>query len=246
MRAPPDSDIGPGGEMQVATHQGLTGQRFGRLTVIGPAGSNKHGKRLWLCSCECGRQTTAVGSHLINGHTKSCGCLVADTFLQYNLDHGLAGTRLYGSWLNMMRRCYNPSDAYYEDYGARGVKVCLRWHDLSNFAADMGHPPEGLSIDRINNDGHYSCGKCDECLSNNWPMNCRWATPTEQSRNTRFNRNITFQGETRCLSEWAQRLGIKRNTLDGRLQRGWSVDRAFTTPPQPSKRIYKRKKETTR
>lgn len=197
----------------------VAGTKYGRLTVIEQTGRDKNHKKLYLCRCECGEEKVFIGSRLKSGHTKSCGCLSRDTVIARSTKHSLSRTRAAASWANMMYRCYDPQEAYYHRYGARGIKVCERWHDLKNFFEDMGERPEGQTLERINNDGDYE------------PGNCKWASPLEQSQNTSFNRQLTFNGLTLCLSEWARRAGIKRNTIEGRLDRGWSIEQALTIPP---------------
>jgi hypothetical protein len=120
----------------------------------------------------------------------------------------------------MMQRCRNPKSTGWKHYGGRGVKICERWLDFKNFLADMGPRPIGTSIERKERDGDYE------------PINCRWATAGEQSRNTRRTKLVTFNGETMCLKDWAARLGVRYNTLVLRLLRGWSVERMMITPFQ--------------
>lgn len=121
-------------------------------------------------------------------------------------------------WEGMIGRCTNRSNKSYPSYGGRGIMVCQRWLDSYDaFESDMGKRPTGSSIDRIDNDGNYE------------PGNCRWATPSEQSRNTRTNHLITFNGETHLVVEWAELLGISRITLAGRLRR-MSVEKALLQP----------------
>jgi hypothetical protein len=141
-----------------------------------------------------------------------------EKFTKPRICHGLTGTRIRAVWRHMMQRCYDSKRYGYQWYGARGIKVCERWHDLVNFAADMGHPPEGLTLDRINNDGDYE------------PSNCRWASPKEQARNTRRNRYLEFRGQRKIMTEWAQEMGIRDGTLFQRLARGLSVEDALTLP----------------
>lgn len=129
-------------------------------------------------------------------------------------------TRTYRAWTEMKRRCNAPPGrAAHRDYVQRGIKVCDRWRrDYFAFLADMGDAPEGHSLDRINNDGNYE------------PGNCRWATPQQQSANSRVPRTIEHGGEVHCIAEWARRLGMPAGLLYHRLYAGWSVERAFTTP----------------
>jgi hypothetical protein len=135
--------------------------------------------------------------------------------------HGLRNKRAYGVWCGMNNRCRNKNDPAYPDYGGRGIAVCDAWKKFSQFYADMGDPPSGHSIDRIDNDGNYE------------PGNCRWATRTEQSRNRRNNVLFTFKGETHPLSVWAARFGLKYKTVHLRVRNGWDIYKALSTPPIP-------------
>jgi hypothetical protein len=120
----------------------------------------------------------------------------------------------------MKNRCTNPNNKDHALYAGRGIRLALRWEIFENFLADMGERPPGMSIDRIDNNGNYE------------PGNCRWATSKEQTRNKRVNRMVLWRGQSLCLVEWADRVGIPRSVLNDRLRRGWTVDRAFTTPVQ--------------
>lgn len=143
----------------------------------------------------------------------------------------------YGSWANMNYRCHNPDHPWYPDYGARGIFVCDRWRDdYDAFYQDMGPRPEGMTLERIDLNGNYE------------PNNCRWATRLEQSRNTRRNRTVTFQGETLCVAEWAERLGLHKSALEQRLNK-YSVEKAMTSewykrakPEHGTVYMYTRKK----
>lgn len=132
--------------------------------------------------------------------------------------HGLSGTRVYNSWANMMARCYKPSRHDYYRYGGRGIKVCKRWHSILNFFADMGHPPAGKSLDRINNERGYS------------PSNCRWASLFEQARNTRRNVYVEIDGEKMCVAEWSRRAGLHSGLANTRFRAGWSRTDSITVP----------------
>jgi hypothetical protein len=120
----------------------------------------------------------------------------------------MSGTSEYKRWHGMIKRTSDPANKDFKHYGARGISVCERWLDFSNFISDMGMCPPKLELDRIDNDGDYT------------PDNCRWASRTVQCRNTRANRLITFNGETLPMSAWAERLGIARTTIERRLNRG--------------------------
>lgn len=154
----------------------LTGLKFGRLLVLCRDGSDKYGEAMWLCSCECGESKRTLGKSLRNGRTKSCGCLAIES-ARNNATHGMTTTRAFGAWNSMIQRCTNPNVKSYKDYGARGISVCKEWaSSFTSFYSYMGERPEGMSIDRINNDKGYS------------PDNCRWATNDAQARNKRNTR----------------------------------------------------------
>jgi hypothetical protein len=135
-------------------------------------------------------------------------------------------------WAAMKQRCYNPKAQQYKNYGARGIQVCDRWlNSYMAFEQDMGLKPEGLSLDRIDNNGNYE------------PGNCRWATAKQQRRNQRNNRSLTFQGETKTIADWADQLGLSRVTVNGRLQRGFSCEEALlpTSATRGSNQYVKQK-----
>lgn len=159
----------------------ITGKKFGRLTVIGRAGYDKHGA-IWKCICDCGRVKEISFRHIANGNTKSCGCLrkELDQIRNKGADnpsykHGGSHSRLYVIWSNMKQRCLNPNATEYSAYGGRGITVCSEWlHDFKLFqgwALSHGYQDD-LTIDRIDNDKGYS------------PDNCRWATKEQQYGNT--------------------------------------------------------------
>lgn len=132
--------------------------------------------------------------------------------------HGGTGTPEYHAWLAMKRRCYLPTIEAFQHYGGRGIAVCDRWRDsFPNFLADMGpRPSDGHSLDRIDNNGHYS------------PENCRWATIYEQNNNRENGRYLTHDGATLNVTEWAERTGISMATITRRLNGGWPVDEALS------------------
>lgn len=136
-----------------------------------------------------------------------------------NIKHGGHGTLTYARWKSMMQRCHTTSATKFKHYGAKGITVCERWHDFAAFLADMGECPDGtMTLDRIDNTQGYA------------PGNCRWATMAEQNRNRSHCVELTHQGRTMILRDWAAEIGINSNTLAQRLYLGWSVERALTTP----------------
>jgi hypothetical protein len=124
----------------------------------------------------------------------------------------------YLVWYQMHYRAAGHRAHHKRAYVDRGIKVCERWASFDNFYADMGNPPDGLTLDREDNDGDYS------------PENCRWVTRKEQMRNQTRTRWVEFGGERMALSAWAERVGLHREVLRGRLERGWPIERALTEP----------------
>lgn len=206
-----------------------------------PARTLRSGKKkgAWQCRCDCGATKVVLAAALLSGNTLSCGCLGIENRRRARTKHGGCGHRgaercslLYVTWRSMRRRCHAVSDTAFPNYGGRGIYVCTRWRDdFAAFREDMGERPSlAHSIDRIDNEGSYTCGKCDECREKGAPMNCRWADRKTQSRNTRQNRMIEYSGETMCLNDWAARYGMPRECLRGRLNMGWPIERALTAP----------------
>ena len=198
----------------------LLGQKFGRLTVIKEA-ENKGKHRMWICKCECGKEKIIYQTHITTGKTTSCGCfrneIVSETAKTIKTKHGMFGTRLYGIWHGIKTRCENPHNRNYQNYGGRDIRLCDEWQDFEPFkewAFNNGYK-DSLTIDRIDVNGNYE------------PSNCRWATVKEQQNNKRTNHIVTYNGETKTVSQWAEELGINRETIYTRLSRGWSAERAL-------------------
>jgi hypothetical protein len=190
----------------------LTDKEFGKLRVLGFIGKNKYNYAIWNCACECGNTKEILGTYLIRGFVKSCGCATGY--------HGFTSTPTYYSWAQMVQRCTNPNNDRAKDYLDRGIKLYPPWRKFINFLNDMGERPPGTSIERKDNDGDYT------------PDNCKWGTPKEQSNNTRRNINITHDGKTMSVSQWARHLGIEVGTLHSRIRRHWEPGEALTKPVQ--------------
>ena len=205
----------------------LSGQKFGRLTVverrenyIDPKGKQRS---KWRCECECGNIVDVVGSVLKNGHTKSCGCLRKETSVAVNRTHGMIDTPIYKEWENMKARCYIKSSSRYHRYGARGITVCDRWRNsFEAFYEDVSKLPHfgecGYTINRIDNDGNYE------------PNNVEWADKITQANNTSTNHYVTYKGKTQTIAQWAREFHIGSATLLYRLKAGWNIERALTEP----------------
>lgn len=204
------------------------GDRFGRWTALEKTESRTYlsGTIIHLheCRCDCGT-IQMVGSYkLRTGHSKSCGCLQSEITTRRSTKHGFSPKirdrpRIYGVWCNMINRCTNPNVRQYDDYGGRGITVCERWlNSFENFLEDMGEPPPGMTIDRLDNHKGY------------FKENCAWRTPLHQARNRRSSVVITFDGLTMTLVEWAEYLGVSYRMLRGRREQGWSVERMLTEP----------------
>lgn len=199
----------------------LVGKKYGRLTVLEYGELDNRGKSIWKCRCECGSIGVFRGTHLISGHTTSCGCYNTDKIKERVTTHGMSKTRLYNVWKGMLKRCYYDNATGYEHYGEKGIRVCDEWFEFEKFRewANTNGYADDLTIDRIDNDKNYT------------PDNCRWVDMGAQLRNTSRNRFITFRNETHCMKEWAEKLGMNYSTLRQRLGvYGWSVERALTTP----------------
>lgn len=187
-----------------------TGDKFTRWTVIGPA--PKRGKMNYhLCRCDCGKVKEVRCSTLRAGLSMSCGCLL--------VKHGFYKLPEFQIWRGIVHRCTNPRYHSFPNYGGRGITISDEWMDFARFYADMGaRPSESHSVERKDNSKGYSSD------------NCVWATPVEQSRNTRRSVMIEFQGERLCMAEWAERRGWSYWMLRARFRAGWDVERALTTP----------------
>jgi hypothetical protein len=176
------------------------GTKFGRLTALSEVPNSTKGQgALILCLCECGQRTTVTPSNLRRGHTKSCGCLVRK--------HGQGNretqhrTPTYVAWFNMLQRCENPKHPAYRSYGAKGIEVCITWHEFNAFLHDMGPRPDGRSL-----------GRFDHCKSYA-PGNVAWQTPAEQRACRKLKPNINARN---CAERAAQSTheGISQAAVD--------------------------------
>lgn len=215
----------------------LTGMKFGKLTVIEISQEKDRKSVRWLCKCECGNMTVVQSSHLVSGHTKSCGCITNAPRTTVNGVSTIVHTKrgvphndpLYNTYRGMLQRCYNSNLDKYNDYGARGIKVCDEWQQFDDFKkwSIKNGWEKGLSIDRIDVNGDYC------------PNNCRWADPITQANNKRNNRLIEYNGELKTMKQWADYAGISYFTLRQRLDSGWTIEEAIKRDVKKKNNIAK-------
>jgi hypothetical protein len=194
----------------------VIGQKYGKLTIL--SAERMDGYVMCRCQCECGHIKDVRLGNLRTGHTKTCGNHSKEFV---HRTHGMSKTRLDRIYRKMRNRCNNPNDDAYKHYGLRGITVCDEWlsHPESFFewALSNGYS-DNLTIDRIDNAGNYE------------PTNCRWITMKEQCENRSSNRLLTFRGETKTVTQWAEHFNIKSSLIFDRLDRGWSVEDALLLP----------------
>jgi len=205
------------GRLRMSNQLDLTGQRFGRLTVIKRCGTSKEGQKIYLCKCDCGNTKEVKSGNLKSGNVRSCGCLRKETTRRINKErntrHGGCGTRLYGIWFDMRQRCNWEKSINWANYGGRGIKVCDEWQvdfvPFRDWALANGYRDD-LTLDRIDVDGNYC------------PDNCRWADLDEQNNNKRTCVYVTIDGVTKTVTEWCKETGVNRKTAFNRIKRGWN------------------------
>ena len=169
---------------------------------------------MWLCDCDCGKQTTVALGNLRSGQVISCGCRRKEVLDKKT--HGRSHLVEYNTWKKMIARCTDSSVEKYDNYGGRGIKVCAEWlNSFENFYADLGKRPPNTSLGRKDNNGDYG------------PANCSWESIEQQANNKSNTRKVTYNGETKSVAQWAKELDINKYTLYSRLN-VMSVERAMT------------------
>ena len=192
------------------------GMKFNKLTILKSADKDNHGNTLIKCLCDCGNEKILTLSAVKRGVIKSCGCgkkAYKESFIKEHITHGHSKTRLYRIYHGMITRCNNPKREDYKHYGGRDIKVCDEWYNnylaFEKWALSNGYD-KSLTIDRIDVNKDYS------------PDNCKWVTRKEQSRNQERTVYLTYNGEKKPMSEWAELLGISYWTLRSRIKYGWT------------------------
>jgi hypothetical protein len=215
-----DKDVMPKGIR--TDYQALVGTTRFLLTVL--AVDKTENQTVYLkCRCDCGRELLVRGPSLTSGNTRSCGCLLTENRHQRGTREKSKNPPEYGIWVAMLQRCYNPKHSAYPNYGGRGISVCDEWrHDFKAFFAAMGsRPTPKHAIDRKDNSMGYG------------PDNCKWATATEQHRNTRRNHYVIYRGTRYTISSLAEHVGMNGSTLSKRILRDkLSVEEAISRPLQ--------------
>jgi hypothetical protein len=207
--------------------------RTGSVTVLTQTNRKAGSSYYWECLCDCGRMFQSPSSVLRRG-IKSCGCETNKRLRLLRTKHGLTNTRIYHCYRAMRSRCLSSRDAAFKNYGGRGITVCERWlGSVEAFRKDMGDPPDGMSLDRIDVNGNYE------------PSNCRWATASEQAENQRRTRKIEWMGKSQSPAAWDSEIGFPKGTISRRLASGFSVERALDKSTYiPKKRHGKAKKRS--
>lgn len=202
------------------SNERVIGKTFGRLFVDSYIRTGKNYHKYFKCVCMCGEIVEVDMKHLLYGNIVSCGCYWEDHKREFRKSHGASYISLYTRWTCIKQRCKNKNNARYKDYGGRGIDLCDEWEVYENFEkwAKINGYTESLQIDRIdNNKGYY-------------PDNCHWVTSKINNQNKRCNINITHDGETKTVSQWASIYKINANTILARINiLGWDHERAIIT-----------------
>lgn len=204
----------------------LSGIRFGRLVVV--SFEERIGKVVWWkCICDCGIVKVARGYTLRSGDTQSCGCLQKERTSLASKTHGMSDSQFASKWSGMKTRVLNKKEKGYRHYGGRGISIEERWLKFENFKEDMYQE----YVEHVNKFGANNTTLERKDVDSGYSKdNCRWATWDEQRRNRTDTKLITYKGKTLPQVEWSKVLGLSHVTLRMRLHRGWSIEKAFTTP----------------
>jgi len=214
---------------QAINRLNLKGKKFGKITVIQELESDKRFSK-WKCICDCGKEKDIIGCLLTRKKgVKSCGCATIQRNKETHIKHGKRTSKVYNIWQGMKARCLRKTASQYKYYGGKGIQVCDEWLKFENFYKDMGDPPEGKSLDRIDSGKGY------------FKENCKWSTIKEQNSNRKTVIKIFYNGSEQTLydlwSQFAKPLGLHYSTMKDRLDKGLSIDQCLKLPSQRGKRF---------
>ena len=203
----------------------LTGKKFNKLLVLYKTKKDKNGHYYWKCKCDCGNEKEILGTHLLQGTIKSCGCYNSEQVSKRaKTKQIIPNKRIRHIWELMKSRCYNNKNISFKNYGDRGIKICDEWLDKKNglinfynWSMENGYR-EDLSIDRIDIDGNYE------------PSNCRWVSWKKQCNNKRNNIKIKYNGESENVCYFIQKYSLNKFAIYSRLRKGWSIKDAIEKP----------------
>jgi len=199
----------------------LANQKFGSLVVQSRSENLKDGTATWNCVCICGNTRIIPGNKLRAGFYRSCGCQSPKFTSERTKKHGKSRSRVYRIWVGMKIRCSDKAmGKSRKNYYEKGIRVCKRWMNFENFYLDMGDPPAGCTLERVNGNKNYG------------PENCIWASYKMQANNMKSNHVVEHLGESMTISMWANRVGMKPNTLLTRIRRHWTFEVALRLPVQ--------------
>lgn len=194
---------------------------FADWTVLGPLfGVRFNGRLEWLCvcQCKCGTIDVLYFNNLRRGMSTACKSCRNGKVSISRTRHGRSRTRVHNIWCGILTRCTNPNVACWKNYGGRGIRICDRWLVFENFYEDMGEPPAGYEIDRIDPNGNYE------------PSNCRWVTIKQQARNKRSVEKVLYRGQLMTTADISELTGVKTDLIRNRIRKGWSIEAAAETP----------------
>lgn len=208
------------------TRKNIVGQVFGRLTVESFSHTDGRRRAQWHCICECGNKCVIPGISLRSKHTMSCGCLLAENLKYGSFSHGYTNTPVWKAWRAMRHRCRSMKIDRSKNYAGRGIKCCERWNSFENFLQDMGEPPNGYTIERIDVNGNYE------------PSNCKWISADAQYSNKTTTLFVYFHGEKYSFRDLVRASGLKHMTAYARYRTyGWTAERTFSNV-EPSSVIH--------
>lgn len=190
-----------------------SGEKFGEWTIIEKIDTEKY-----LAKCSCGTEKIVFYNNLKRGLSTNCGCIQNEKCRKRMTTHGKSKSKIYMVWAGMKRRCYNPNQKSYPDYGGRGIKMCDDWKEnfesFYKWSMENGYIEGEVEIDRIDVNGNYC------------PENCRWISKKKNMNNKRNNTIVKYRNKNYTLSELADKFDIKEGLIIERLQRGWDIEDA--------------------